>query len=113
MAKLGSGNVELTLGDDSLTLKPTLSAMQRISRQYGGLREALARIQALDFEALVFVVTVGAGLKGDEAKDLPDKVFKATVAEVTASAVDFIVVLLNGGRPVDDAPADEDASGNE
>ncbi|MDN5850307.1 MAG: hypothetical protein L0H63_11855 [Nitrococcus sp.] len=90
MARLDHGYVELDLAGESVTLKPTLDAMQKINRRFGSLRAAIEQLQGLDFEAVVFVIEVGAG-----RKDMAARVFEAGLTHVTARVCEFVLLLMN------------------
>lgn len=98
MTEINSPEVNLDLGGETLTLKCTLGAAQKISRHFGGLYPASQQVMSLSLEALVAVIRHGAGLTDAETKSLPEKVFQAGIGDVAAKAVIFLGYLNNGGR---------------
>lgn len=95
MSRVDYGQVEIDLGGEVVTLKPTLSAMQRIDRHFGSIREAINQVGQLSFDAVAFVITAGAGLSGKDARDLPEQVFAAGVMRVAGKAAEYLALLLN------------------
>lgn len=102
----GAGNVEITLGGEQLTLRPTLQAALTVSRQGGGIRGAMTRAMDMDLDTLVMVIRAGIGT--DEAKrlkNLDTMVFEAGLTDaggaVVSRVMEFLANLARGGRPVD------------
>lgn len=108
-AKLGAGNVTITLDGEDYTLKPSLRAAQTLSRQAGGLIAALEAVGRLDLDAMVSVIALGIGAEGAEAKALAEKVWRTGVADVSAPVTRFISIIANGGRPPEATGGEEDA----
>lgn len=97
------GWVNVELGDETLVLKPTLDALIKIERQFGGVRNAAERVQDLNLTILCQIIAAGAGLNKQEAKDLPEKVFEAGIVTCAGPASEFLATLLN--------PSGDDDSG--
>lgn len=111
---LGAGNVTITLDGDEYTLKPTLHAIKTLSANYEGLAGCLRRLQTMDFNAYVNVINIGTGAKGQAAKDMEASIFRTPVGDMVGPLVEYVAVLMNGGRPVEtnDAASDEGDEGN-
>lgn len=97
-ARLGAGNVDVTLLGETHVLKPTLDAAMTLSRQHGGLMDLIQQIGRMDFDAIVLVLQKGLGLSGDDAKALPEKVYATGLLSLVAPCTKYVHVLLNGGR---------------
>jgi hypothetical protein len=97
MSAATRGWVDLELGDETLTLKPTLDAMLRIERHFGGVRNAAVQVQDLSLTTLCQIIAAGAGLDKAEAKALPEKVFEAGIATAAGPVAEFLGALLNPG----------------
>ena len=112
--RVGAGDIVLKLGEADYILKPTLRAMQSISREFGGLQPASSRILAMDLEAITRVVTHGAGLTQRGADGLAEKLWRAGLdigtGGVCQTCFDYLQVLARGGRP---APTSTDESTDE
>jgi len=108
MSKLDAGRVDITCGDVTYTLEPTLKAMRNISRQFGNFDAALDAVRRRNFDALRYVIVQGASLEGRDAKRVDEHIFRTGLLEVAAPCVDYLAILQNGGRPLGDAAADED-----
>lgn len=106
-SKTQYGKTIVAIGEFEFELTPNLDAVRKIEGRFGGLRPALDALGSLSIDACSVVIAAGAGLTPKEAKELPDAVFEAGVAEVTAQVVPFVVALLNPSQ----AKAEEE-SGN-
>lgn len=97
--------VKLTLGDEDFELKPTYGAASKISKTYNGYMPAIEAISKLDMEAMEVVIAHGLGLTihGQKKLDLPARIYEAGVAKVAAPCIEFLTILMNGGkRPSED-----------
>lgn len=89
------GKTTVAIGEFEFELTPNLDAVRKIEGRFGGLRPALDALGNLSVDACTTIVAAGAGLTPQEVKELPDAIFNAGVAEVTAQVVPFVVALLN------------------
>lgn len=101
------GKTTVAVGEFEFELEPTLAAVRKIEQRFGGLRPTLEGLGSLSVDAVSHVIVAGANLSPKEAKEVPDAVFAAGVADVTAQVVPFVMALLN---PSDAKPEEE--SGN-
>lgn len=108
-AKLGAGDVQITLGDQTRTLRPTLRAARAISQQFGGFRQAFESVAKFDLDVFIGVITVGLGVSGSDAKEIPDLVWEAGMPDLTEPVSRYLSILANGGRPVDEDGGSGDA----
>lgn len=90
MSRVDHGFIELDLAGETVTLKPTLDAMQKINRRFGSLRAAIDQLQGLDFDAVVFCIEAGSG-----RKDMAARVFDAGLTGVTAKVCEYLVLLMS------------------
>lgn len=115
--KPGQGHVRLMLGNEEVTLKPTAHAMLELSRKYGGLATVARRIVEMDADAVVDVLAHGLGgpayNTAAKRKELAEKAFAAGLTDdtggVAAKCVEYITVLMRGGRPAP-APGEDEAA---
>lgn len=109
MSKLNEGEVEITLNGTPRVLRPTLNAMQALSRSHNGLagvRDALVR---QDVDAVCNVLFHGMNLKESDRKDLPKAVWKNGITgELLISLIKYVAILGNGGKPLEES---EDGDG--
>lgn len=115
MANLNDGEVSLTLGDETYILRPTLNAIRTLSRAHGGLRPALQTLFNQEFDGVVSIIKIGAGVPDRDEKALAAKVYAAGMNDATLMPlVEYLKVLMNGGKPPppDDAPPAEEPEGN-
>ncbi len=113
MSKTLHGTVTVTLGDEEITLKPTLKAALAIERQFGGLAGAYRAVGTSSIEQVAFVIQTGAGLgtKREITESVQEKVFNAGVVNVVPQCVAYISALLNpAAKP--ESEDGEDAEGN-
>lgn len=98
MSKITSGEVVISLDGEERTLRPTLNAATRINSQFGGFAGALGQIQALNLEAMTYIVRQGLGASDAEAKGLREQVYQAGVLEMVGPLSRYVMLLANGGK---------------
>jgi hypothetical protein len=108
---VGSGNVEIRLAnkdgvEEERQLKPSIYAMRRISQRHGGLRQAIDKIEKLDFDTITDVLEAGLGLPTTvKARDeLSEAIFRTGITSDTGRlaelCVSYIIGLMRGGKPM-------------
>lgn len=95
MSRIDYGQVDIDLGGEVYTLKPTPAAILKINRQFGGLRSAMERVRDIDVDAVAVIVAAGAGLGGREAKDMPERIAAEGVASLAGPVSEYLAYLLN------------------
>ena len=117
MSKIHSGEVTIVFSDDDeRVLRPTLGAATRISRAFGGFQAAHQKILASDLDAFVTVIQHGLGLKTEaETRGLRERVWSAGISKLMLPLVEFVSILANGGRPIEEEVAEPEgkSKGNE
>lgn len=98
------GKTTVTVGEFEFELEPTLAAVRKIEQRFGGLRPALDGLGSLSVDVVSHIIVAGANLSPKESKEVPEAVFAAGVADVTAQVVPYVVALLN---PSDAKPEEE------
>jgi hypothetical protein len=99
---IGAGNVEITLVGEKVTLRPTLRAMQTISKGSGGIIGAINDVAKFDFETIVNVVAIGLNKTAPgDVKDIAERVYENGITDLIEPLTNFLVILANGGRPVE------------
>jgi len=107
-AKLGQGNVEVTLGVHSFTMKPTIHAMGMLSMKYGGLQDVMEKIARTDVNCTADVLAAGIGgnrFNGPKGRQellqlMYDSGLTDDTGGVCAQAQLFVLMLMRGGRPL-------------
>lgn len=105
----------VTVGEDTYELIPSFAALRAINAALGGLKPAFRRIQDLDYEATAAVIAAGAGLKlrPAQADALVKAVWKSDQrGEIGSVAIEYLLVMLNGGSQPDDEVSQEQSEGN-
>ena len=103
MSKVSYGQVDVELDDESITLKPTLRAYEKIEKKYGGLAQALHPLSNFNLEAIAFVLSAGAALDKKDERDLKERIFARGVSTIAARAVEYVTLLMNPtGRDADE-----------
>lgn len=102
----GAGDVTLLLGDEEITLKPTLAAGLAISRQAGGIRGAIDKVMALDLDVILSIIRVGVGPKEvKRLRNLEELVYSNGLmdsqGELLSKVVEYLTNIARGGRPAD------------
>jgi len=95
MAKATFGQVDVTLGGETLTLKPTLDALTRIERRFGSVRVAAQNVADLQLDAVVQIIAVATNMSKTDLKELPEAVFAEGIVNVVAPVSEFLMTLLN------------------
>ncbi|KZC97168.1 hypothetical protein AUP40_04320 [Thalassospira xiamenensis] len=96
-------------------LAPKLSAVRMINSFAGGLNPAYRKVRDLDFDAMAQIIVAGAGLKlkPSEYDDLVTTIWQEPdKAKLGADLINYITVLLNGGRPIIDGNDVADDAGD-
>lgn len=108
MAQINEGDVEIDLNGQTITLRPTLRAMNAIS-SLGGLGKVRQALVDQEFTTVVSVIMHGANMAGTrDAKELPEAVYKNGLdAPLLVGLIKFVAILANGGKPL---PENEDDS---
>lgn len=111
MSRVTYGTVDVEIGGETYTLKPTLKAMDKIQGRWPeGLRGAIAASSGLGARDLAFIVAAGTGMGAREAKDLPEAIFDDGTVHVAAPVIEYLSLLINPtGR--EDAEVEKDESG--
>jgi len=112
MSRTDYGSVDVEIGDETYTLRPTLNAMDKIGKQWpGGIGEALNGVSGLGARELAFVIAAGAGIGARLAKDLPEQIFAAGTVHLAAPVIEYLTLLINPtGRDADEE-SEEDPEG--
>lgn len=105
----GAGNVHFELDGKPMELVPSLQACIAISGIAGGLNAAIQRCLALDFETICAVITAGLNLNPTQAKNLREAVFRTGLIDLSGPCIEFVHVVSNGGRPVEDEEGGDEA----
>jgi len=117
-SKTSHGTVEVTGGDITFTLKPTLRAFREIERRFGGVIAAMQAVGGGNVSSVSFVIAAGTGVdtgKRKEIEAVEEQVFAAGVNTVASQVFPFLNALLNPGGKTDAEieKEKEEASGNE
>lgn len=103
MSRINYGQVEVDLGGEVYTLKPTPGAILSINSRFGGLRNAAERVYALDVGAVADIITDGAGVGRKHREAIAEQVAAAGVANVAGPVAEYIGLIMNpSGREPDD-----------
>lgn len=103
-ASIGSGNIDITLGDEELTLRPSFRAAKTISTKYGGFTSAIERIMRLEIDVIADVISSGLGYTSTKRppQDMAEKVYNEGLTDdsgrLAERCVLFVRVLASGGR---------------
>ena len=115
MAEITRELTTVTVGGTEYTLVPTLAAVRAVTAACGGLLPAFRKVQDLDLDAMASIIVAGARLTltAKEYDALAGAVWKTEKKGPIGSAcIDFLSLLLNGGRSVEDEVDGAEAEGN-
>lgn len=94
------GEVHITLAGQPVTLSPTLGAAIRLNSLYGSLGALLGRLESYDMEAATETVLQGSGRTKSDSRRTTAEVFQAGLMDLTPYLIHFVILLVNGGKPV-------------
>jgi hypothetical protein len=112
-ANVGAGDVELKVGAEKVTLRPTLGAAMKLSTMQGGLTKLVQRCSDLDFDAICDVIIIGGELVVDETTK--QRIFEEGMIDLMLPCVQYLNNLANGGKPPreeegnDEGPLDQNS----
>jgi len=96
---LNEGEIEVTVGDETLILVPTLDAADRICAAFGGFRDAMERVVGMNLGGIATVIGLGAGRhQPEEIEALKQQIYKDGILKFVVPASFYVGVLTNGGR---------------
>ncbi|GAA0030221.1 hypothetical protein [Bradyrhizobium ottawaense] len=90
-------NIDITLGGKTASLNANLAAAKAVNALGTGFQNAIFKIGALDLDTYAGVVAAGLGKKASEVEDA---VFQSGLVNLTAPLVEFVTLLANGGKPL-------------
>lgn len=95
--------IPFVLDGEEKELVPSPGAALKLGRQYNGLATIYNKLTTFDPEVYVTVVREGLGiaLNGKEAQGLGEKVWRTGLTSLTEPLVEYINLLLNGGRKLE------------
>jgi hypothetical protein len=100
------GEVQLTLGDETFTLKCTLDAFRSIPATLGGFVGVFNNLASGDVEGVAYIIAAATG-KGNNAKErerIAAKMFSVGLtSELYTTVTDYVNLLQNGGKPYREA----------
>lgn len=94
---VGDGNVPIMIDGKEYSLKPSYKACLALATGGDGLRTLISRCANLEMDTIKRVIAEGLGR---DPKDLQEKLYATGLRNVSGPAIDYLVVLSNGGRPV-------------
>lgn len=115
VSQLGVGDVVVTLNGTEYVLKPSLNALQVLSRKNGGIRGSIEAVMRMDIDVITTVIEVGLTRQAVKAiGNLPEAVYTAGLTDDTGAIVlkciDFLSMLSHGGKPARTPSDDEDST---
>lgn len=113
MASIDDGQVTLRLGEETYYLTPTIGATKAIGRDLGGLVQAMAKVQALDFDAMHTIVRHGLQPDDKLAKKLQGLLFRGGMARLISPLTEYLLILANGGQRPEPPKPDSDGEDEE
>jgi len=115
-SRINSGEVSINFDNRDWVLRPTLNAATAINRNFDGFANARAALVRENFDAVVFILRLGLYYpdmtdkeKREYGRDLPEKVYdNGITAELLIPLIEYVAVLGNGGRPVNNSGGEEE-----
>lgn len=116
MSKTNHGTVEVTLGEEVFTLKPTLKAMKAIENRFGGILPAMQSVGTANLSTIAFIVAVGTGVnlsKKDAATPIEEAVFEEGIDSAGSQVIPYLKAFLNPAGKSDAELEAQAETGNE
>ena len=113
-----SDTVPIEIDGKTYQLKPTLNALECLSKKYENFQSIYTRIGSMNLEAYTDVVY--AGVKGTlppnnkERQESNAEIYRSGIITLMPSLIEFLGMLLNGGKrptPEDDQEATDTDTG--
>ncbi|MGH8418042.1 MAG: hypothetical protein ACRER8_12285 [Pseudomonas sp.] len=116
MSKTNHGTVEVTVGEETFTLKPTLKAMKAIEGRFGGILPAMQSVGSANLSAISFIIAIGTGVnlaKKGAVDPIEEAVFEAGLGEVGSQVIPYLTGFLNPAGKTEAELEAQAESGNE
>jgi hypothetical protein len=95
--------ISIILDGEEFVLQPSSYAAFAISRHAGGFVSAAERVLRFDRDMIAGAIALGLAM---DPQAVEDKIERSSMADLMPAVSDFIQVLANGGKPIEDeAPA--------
>ena len=101
------GVIDIVLDGKDYTLVSSAKAMRDINAAFGGMQNAFAAVQSLNTDSLEAILR--AGLTRKDAIDLQEKIYLTGVQELVLPAMQFVMMVNNGGKHPDNVAEDKEA----
>lgn len=99
-ADIKEARIDIEVDGEPITLIPSPDAIITLSRAYDGFKPLLDAISRFNFDAISATIVAGVGAEGKDARDLVQKVAKTNIIELVPPLTAFVMILLNGGKPL-------------
>lgn len=106
-ARIGIGDVEISLGGETKRLKASFRAAQTLSRQFGGFSQIVDRLVKIDFDVIESVVAAGLHLTDAGRDGLSEKIYASKPTTFVGPCIRYVSNLANGGQPIEPKDAVE------
>lgn len=106
-ADVKNARVTIEIDGDEVTLVPSPDAIITLSRAYDGFRPLLDALARFNFDAATATIIAGLGLEGRAAKEMAEKVARNSIIDLVPPLTAYVMILLNGGKPLSDEEVTE------
>lgn len=116
MSKTNHGTVEVTVGKQTFTLKPTLKAMKAIEGRFGGILPAMQSVGSANLSSVSFIIGIGTGVnlsKKGALDPIEEAVFEEGLNEVGGQVITYLTGFLNPAGKTEAELEAQAESGNE
>lgn len=107
--------ITVTVNGETYELVANMAAVRMITGALGGLNPAFQALQNLNLDAAAQIISAGCGgkMKHSQVAELGEALWAADDRnEALGAVMEYMVLLLRGGKAVDDEPAAEASEGN-
>ncbi len=112
--EIGAGDLKLELDGEEVVLKPSLGACTGICRAPGGIYgpgSVAERLARCDLDTMAMLIRLGLGVGPSAIKELEERIYRTGLIVVRDVLQEFVVIVANGGRPLEPEPDAGDEAG--
>lgn len=101
------GVIDIVLDGKDYSLVASAKAMRDINAAFGGMARAYAALQDVNTDSVQTILR--AGLTRKDAEDLEEKIFRTGPQNLVLPAMQFVLMVNNGGKHPDNVAEEKEA----
>lgn len=113
MSKASYGQVDIELGGETVTLKPTLRAFEEIEKRYGGSIPAMQALASFGIGPMLHIIAAATNTGQKYHPELKQKIFDAGIRNLSGKVTEYLDMLTNPtGKDKSEIDAEQGDEGN-